>query len=1002
MALPDLTGQNIENTYQRVLQTDGTVIYDGTGSVFLPVSASYSVTASYAEYAVSASHEIIKEVSSSYADYAKESGLSTSSISASYAITASYALNSPDIFPYTGSAIISGSLEVTGSTSLQSLTASGLYYPDTDGTEFMVLRTDGSGNLSFDYSDRTNLEVRTVEAVTKGDPLRVVGFNNGQNRAEVRRADALNSSLMPSYGLAYETVGANVNTQMVALGALDNVNTQIAPNDFQEGDILYVQIGGGLTNVKPTGSALIQNVGKVARRQQNSGEILVSAIGRSNDVPNIQPGYAWVGNEDWVATAVSTSSFNEDPFPYTGSAVISGSLEVTGSISSTDTVTAVTGSFSHLKGNSPITVQDPVTFQHTQGLDVLGNATIHSINEVELQTISKDFNYTSSLNITEITSSVNGMVIDYRLTNLNSGSRVGTFMYAHDGTELSYNDLTIPGGGIGGQPILSASLVNDLVKIDIENAAGFNFTGYAKKFNKLANAIPVADPNINYVLNEYPSENVVGAYSIRQLDQFYTGSAMRIRRASDNSELDIEYDVNGYLDTLAIEAHCGGSVGHVTIWYDQSSNNRHLTQSTAANQPKIYDGTSIYEVNGQPCIRTRDESTNPVLIGPSGVDYTNGASIYLLINGAGYNTISPNQGWYFRYGTVQSTFYVGSNAVNLTSLGRTDSYQELFAGFYDSTTTTAYAFRRSGQFVPSFISGSTNATMPSTIGNQLSINRRGDYQELIIMNDYEISNREGIFTNINDYYTIYDTGLLAEYPGAAAAYSVRLLHSVYTGPSLRVREDGTNTETDIGFDSNGDLDTASIASHCGANNGLVVTWYDQSGNGNDATQSTVGNQPKIYDGTTGIVLENGKPAIDNQGGTNELLFTSISSVTNIAGVAKANVGGFQYIVGQGTDGALRTLNGNWSSSANSQDFPFNGALFINSSQMGTISAQSQRLIFANAESGGTSLNLSVIGGTYPARHWDGPIQEVILWTTNQSSNRTGIESNINTYFNIYP
>jgi len=30
----DFTGQNIENTYQRVLQTDGTSIYDGTGSLF--------------------------------------------------------------------------------------------------------------------------------------------------------------------------------------------------------------------------------------------------------------------------------------------------------------------------------------------------------------------------------------------------------------------------------------------------------------------------------------------------------------------------------------------------------------------------------------------------------------------------------------------------------------------------------------------------------------------------------------------------------------------------------------------------------------------------------------------------------------------------------------------------------------------------------------------------------------------------------------------------------
>ena len=30
----DFTGQNIEDSYQRVLQTDGTLIYDGTGSLF--------------------------------------------------------------------------------------------------------------------------------------------------------------------------------------------------------------------------------------------------------------------------------------------------------------------------------------------------------------------------------------------------------------------------------------------------------------------------------------------------------------------------------------------------------------------------------------------------------------------------------------------------------------------------------------------------------------------------------------------------------------------------------------------------------------------------------------------------------------------------------------------------------------------------------------------------------------------------------------------------------
>ena len=38
MALPDLTGQNIQDTYQRVLQTDGGVIRDGTGSLLISAS----------------------------------------------------------------------------------------------------------------------------------------------------------------------------------------------------------------------------------------------------------------------------------------------------------------------------------------------------------------------------------------------------------------------------------------------------------------------------------------------------------------------------------------------------------------------------------------------------------------------------------------------------------------------------------------------------------------------------------------------------------------------------------------------------------------------------------------------------------------------------------------------------------------------------------------------------------------------------------------------------
>ena len=69
----DLTSQNIQDTYQRLLQiSESGQIMDGTGSLVMLDSNSVS-TASFAisaSYALSASHEITYELSSSYANSA--------------------------------------------------------------------------------------------------------------------------------------------------------------------------------------------------------------------------------------------------------------------------------------------------------------------------------------------------------------------------------------------------------------------------------------------------------------------------------------------------------------------------------------------------------------------------------------------------------------------------------------------------------------------------------------------------------------------------------------------------------------------------------------------------------------------------------------------------------------------------------------------------------------------------------------------------------------------
>ena len=66
-------------------------------------------------------------------------------------------------------------------------------------------------------------------------------------------------------------------------------------------------------------------------------------------------------------------------------------------------------------------------------------------------------------------------------------------------------------------------------------------------------------------------------------------------------------------------------------------------------------------------------------------------------------------------------------------------------------------------------------------------------------------------------------GLLDEYSGAVAAFSTRKLLSTYTGPAIEVRRDSDHAVQDIGFDSEGNLDTGSLLSFVNTESGYVRT-----------------------------------------------------------------------------------------------------------------------------------------------------------------------------------
>ena len=109
---------------------------------------------------------------------------------------------------------------------------------------------------------------------------------------------------------------------------------------------------------------------------------------------------------------------------------------------------------------------------------------------------------------------------------------------------------------------------------------------------------------------------------------------------------------------------------------------------------------------------------------------------------------------------------------------------------------------------------------------------------------------------------------------SAAAYSLRLLNSNYIGNAIRIRRSSDNAETDIGF-VNGVLNESALMLFVGADSGFITIWYDQSGNGNNAIQTTATNQPLIVEAGA-IVTSGGKVGI-RYVGNNPINLKSLSS-----------------------------------------------------------------------------------------------------------------------------
>ncbi|MDZ7615940.1 MAG: LamG-like jellyroll fold domain-containing protein [Patescibacteria group bacterium] len=102
------------------------------------------------------------------------------------------------------------------------------------------------------------------------------------------------------------------------------------------------------------------------------------------------------------------------------------------------------------------------------------------------------------------------------------------------------------------------------------------------------------------------------AYSLRLLNDAYSGSAIEVRRGSDSTTMNIGFDANGRLDTTALLNFVGSGDGYVVTWFDQAGGSTacNVTQSSTALQPQIVAGGSVLTdpVNHLPALRFNSDS----------------------------------------------------------------------------------------------------------------------------------------------------------------------------------------------------------------------------------------------------------------------------------------------------------------------------------------------------------------------------------------------------------
>ena len=183
--------------------------------------------------------------------------------------------------------------------------------------------------------------------------------------------------------------------------------------------------------------------------------------------------------------------------------------------------------------------------------------------------------------------------------------------------------------------------------------------------------------------------------------------------------------------------------------------------------------------------------------------------------------------------------------------------------------------------------------------------------------------------------------------------------------------------------------------------GHVKTWYDQSGNSNDAAQATAASQPKIV--SAGAVVTGG---IEFDGSGDKLSASYSATTSSVFSVSTPHVVGSKGLIGLGTSAnkvaifyralnqftqfAGETLTSSAGYSVDEQYLRFD--LLAGASSEIAVNGS----IVAQGSSGSNAHAGISIGDTFYNDSFDGSIAEVIIYSSDQSDKRRAIEESIAT------